>query len=403
MALDASMPENEETKSRPHKILVVDDEEDLEILVRQRMRREIRRGVYSFEFAGNGEEALEKLKQTPDIDVVLTDINMPKMDGLTLLSKLDAEAQDLRSVVISAYGDIKNIRQAMNLGAFDFIVKPVDFTDLRVTIERTIKNLESWREALQARNQLAAIQGELEVASTMQESILPSTFPMLDNYRVHAAMSTAKEVGGDFYDVYELDDGRVGLAIADVSGKGVPAALFMMVSRTLLKGSAAQEPDPSLVLENVNNVLAADNDSMMFVTLIYAVYDPATNRLTYSNGGHNPMMIVGRDGDIRLEDPQDGVALGVMSDFEFKVHEIQLQEGDTVVFYTDGVNEAETADGDFFGMERFESLFENQSISDPAQITSSILAGVHAFVGNHPQSDDITCVALCLGPSTSSN
>lgn len=391
------MDENQVQETQLHRILVVDDEPDLEILVRQRMRREVRQGVYEFVFAANGEEALETLRANPEIDVVLTDINMPKMDGLTLLSKLEELSQELRSVVISAYGDIKNIRQAMNLGAFDFIVKPVDFTDLRVTIERTIKNLESWKEAIQARNQLAAIQGELEVASTMQQSILPSHFPVRDNVSLHAAMTTAREVGGDFFDVYEFENGCIGFAIADVSGKGIPAALFMMVSRTLLKGSATQDDDPSAVLGNVNNILAADNDSMMFVTLIYGVFDPSSRQLKYCNGGHNPMMLIGKDGTTKLVDDQDGVALGIHSEFEYVSHELVLEDGESILLYTDGVNEAETEEGDFYGMDRFQQLFQEGRYNEPKQITERVMASVHEFAAGFAQSDDITCIALCTG------
>jgi len=131
-----------------YKILVVDDEPDLERLVRQRMRRQIRRGKYGFEFAGNGVEALEVLAEKQDIDIVLSDINMPKMDGLTLLQQIPEVNSDLRSVIVSAYGDMENIRTAMNRGAFDFVTKPIDFTDLEVTIERTLRHLDEWRAAL---------------------------------------------------------------------------------------------------------------------------------------------------------------------------------------------------------------------------------------------------------------
>ena len=134
----------------PHRILVVDDEPDLEQLVLQRMRREIRRGRYSFVFARNGVEALERLNDSngdDTIDMVLTDINMPEMDGLTLLKQIPSVDPNVRSVVVSAYGDMKNIRTAMNRGAFDFVTKPIDFEDLRITIERTLEHLAMLREA----------------------------------------------------------------------------------------------------------------------------------------------------------------------------------------------------------------------------------------------------------------
>ena len=259
-----------------YRILVVDDEPDVEPLVLQRMRRSIRSGQYQFVFAQNGVEALQKLEQDSDIDMVLSDINMPQMDGLSLLERIPDVAPDTRSVIISAYGDMKNIRAAMNRGAFDFVTKPLDFDDLRVTIERTLNNLTAWREAESSRVRLAAIENELDVASKMQQSILPTEFPSTDSYEVFGNMEPAREVGGDFFDIFNLENGRVGLAIADVSGKGVPAALFMMASRTLLKGSAIGLNDPGKVLQEVNDLLYDDNDAMMFVTVFYAVYDPET-------------------------------------------------------------------------------------------------------------------------------
>ena len=275
-----------------YRILVVDDEPDVEPLVLQRMRRSIRSGQYQFVFAQNGVEALQKLEQDTDIDMVLSDINMPQMDGLSLLERIPDVAPDTRSVIISAYGDMKNIRAAMNRGAFDFVTKPLDFDDLRVTIERTLNNLTAWREAESSRVRLAAIENELDVASKMQQSILPTEFPSSDAFEVFGSMTPAREVGGDFFDIFHLENGQVGLAIADVSGKGVPAALFMMASRTLLKGSAIGLNDPGRVLKEVNDLLYDDNDAMMFVTVFYAVYNPDTRELTYANGGHNLPVIV---------------------------------------------------------------------------------------------------------------
>ncbi len=134
--------------NRPCKILVVDDEPDLEPLMLQRMRRAIRSGVYTFVFARNGVEALDRLNEEQDIDMVLSDINMPQMDGLTLLQQIPKVDPNIRSVIISAYGDMKNIRTAMNRGAFDFVTKPLDFKDLRITIDRTVRHMKEWREAL---------------------------------------------------------------------------------------------------------------------------------------------------------------------------------------------------------------------------------------------------------------
>ena len=256
-----------------YKILVVDDEPDLQPLVLQRMRRHIRRGRYEFVFAGDGVEALEQLEADPDIDMVVSDINMPRMDGLSLLEQIPRVSPDIRAVIVSAYGDMENIRTAMNRGAFDFVTKPVDFDDLQLTIDRTLQHIEQWREALSTRDKLVALQNELDVASKMQQSILPTAFPSGPSYQTFGSMHPARNVGGDFFDVIRLENDQIGLAIADVSDKGVPAALFMMSSRTLLKGAAIGAPGgPGAVLTEVNNLLSADETTGMFVTMLYAVY-----------------------------------------------------------------------------------------------------------------------------------
>ena len=386
-----------ESESETYKILVVDDEPDVEPLMLQRMRRHIRSGRYSFVFAQNGVEALEVLNSDPEIDMVVSDINMPRMDGLTLLSQIAELNPDLRAVIVSAYGDMKNIRTAMNRGAFDFVTKPLDFDDLQVTIERTLENMKAWKEALSSRDKLVSLQRELDVASHMQQSILPTQFPKGDDFETFGNMDPARNVGGDFFDVVQLDAGRIGLAIADVSDKGVPAALFMMSSRTLLKGTAIGLGEPGRVLHEVNDLLAADNESAMFVTVLYAVYDPATGRLSYANGGHNLPVIFHADGSSTVLPYTEGLALAVLSDVEFEEGEITLAPGDMLLLYTDGVNEAMDIEKQEFGMERLQAVFSGGVPQSAEAATDAVFAAVREFVGNAPQSDDITCLTLRRG------
>ncbi|MCF6285073.1 MAG: response regulator [Candidatus Hydrogenedentes bacterium] len=231
----------------PVRMLIVDDEPDLEALIRQKFRKKIRQGDYSVVFAGNGQEALETLSANPEIDIILTDINMPVMDGLTLLTRLAEREELFKAVVISAYGDMDNIRTAMNRGAFDFITKPIDFADLEITIEKTAAEILTLKEGQEASRKLIAVSHELEVAARIQESILPKIFPPFperSELEIYAAMTPAKQVGGDFYDFFFIDDDHLAFVIGDVSGKGVPAALFMAVCRTLIKATALHEHAP---------------------------------------------------------------------------------------------------------------------------------------------------------------
>ena len=378
----------------PSRILVVDDEPDLERLVRQRLRRDIRAGRYELEFAHNGIEALDKLAESAPFDMVLSDINMPRMDGLALLAQIPKVDSDVRAVIVSAYGDMKNIRIAMNRGAFDFITKPIDFDDLRVTIDRTLNNLREWRKALESRNRLVALENELDVARRMQRSILPADFPESDDFSLFANMRPARAVGGDFYDVVQLDDERIGIGIADVSGKGVSAALFMMSARTLLKGAAIGSDNPGEVLANVNQVLNEDNVSMMFVTMLYGVYDPKTGEFTYASGGHDAPVVVHADGSATEQPRTGGIALGVMEDLEYGCNTVTLAPGETAVLFTDGVTEAQNADSEQFGMSRLCSVYEGTAPADAQGACESMFEAVGSFSGDAPQFDDITCVTL---------
>ena len=379
---------------RPSKILVVDDEPDLERLVRQRMRREVRSGRFILEFARNGLEALECLESRGPIDLVLSDINMPRMDGLTLLQQIPSVDPDVRAVIVSAYGDMKNIRTAMNRGAFDFVTKPIDFKDLRITIDRTLRNLAVWRDALRSRDKLVALENELGLARRMQRSILPTAFPESRTHQLFANMHPAKGVAGDFFDVVELERGRVGLAIADVSGKGIPAALFMMSSRTLLKGAAIGGGTPGEVLGDVNIVLEGENAAMMFVTMLYAVFNPRTGEFSYSSGGHESPLVVRTDGTVDELPRTGGVALGVLPSAQFVSETVELAPGESILLYTDGVTDALNPHGERFGLGRLSRIFAGSPPSSAREATENVFRAVREFAGAAEQFDDLTCLVL---------
>ena len=388
---------NRRSETRVAKILVVDDEPDLEILLRQKFRRKIRSGALNLIFAQNGVEALDQLQAHDDVDMVLSDINMPQMDGLTLLHQLNELNRDLRAVIVTAYGDMKNIRTAMNRGAFDFITKPIDFTDLETTISKTLAHLEVMREALRSRDELVALRRELGVAARMQESILPTVFPTDARFEIHATMTPALEVGGDFYDFFKLEDDKMGIVMADVSGKGVPAALFMMVSRTLMKGTAIGEADPVTAVAEVNRLLVESNEESMFVTLFYATFNPANGQLAFANGGHNLPYIMRKDGTVEQVDCDSGIVLAVLPGFEFPGGVLELEPGDAVFFYTDGITEAMNEDGEEFGDDMLARILAGIADSDAATCNERVVEAVRAHAGDAPQSDDITCLCLRYG------
>jgi sigma-B regulation protein RsbU (phosphoserine phosphatase) len=380
------------------KIMVVDDEPDLESLIRQRFRRQIRAGEYDFVFAANGLEALSRLLEFPDINIILSDINMPEMDGLTLLAKVnELKNPALKTVIVSAYGDMDNIRTAMNRGAFDFVTKPVDFTDLETTIKKTIRELEILRQAHHEHDQLVAIQQDLVVARNIQQSILPKVFPPFperNDFDIFAGMTPAKEVGGDFYDFFLIDKERLGLVIGDVSGKGIPAAIFMAVSRTLLKATAMKGLPPNECLAYVNDLLCLESTASMFVTIFYGIFNTATGELEYSNGGHNPPYILRTDGKIQSLEIAGGIALGVIEEVAYDIERIELQPGDGIFLYTDGVTEAFNAEGVMYTNQRLEQLLTGQNSQPIKEIVQKVFQDVSNFSTGIEQSDDITILAM---------
>jgi sigma-B regulation protein RsbU (phosphoserine phosphatase) len=380
------------------KILVVDDEPDLEQLIRQKFRRNIRDNEFMFLFARSGLDAITTLEAEPDVELVLTDINMPEMDGLALLAKIDEmNAVALKSVVVSAYGDMENIRVAMNRGAFDFVTKPIDLADLETTIYKALRESSLIKEALRTRDELVAIQRELNVATEIQMSMLPRALPSFSEQHgvaIYASMLPAKEVGGDLYDFFRVDEHRIGFVIGDVSGKGVPAALLMGISRTLLRSAGRAGLAPDACLAMVNKILAEEILPNMFVTVFYGVIDTRTGELEYCSGGHNPPYLVTHDGRLQALDGGGGLPLGVIGDFVYQRARLKLNPNDTVLVYTDGVTEALDANGQEFGEKRLEELLPGLRALPPKAMVGKTIEAVQVFAEGAPQADDITCLAL---------
>ena len=383
----------------PIKILSVDDENDLELLLTQYFRRKIRKGEYDFHFAHNGLEALTMLLKEKDFDIILSDINMPEMDGLTLLTKIN-EMQNpaLKCIMVSAYGDMGNIRQAMNNGAFDFATKPIDLDDLSVTIEKAIEQIHYIKTMQKEHKELTSIKGDLAVAREIQQAILPRIFPPFPeetaSMDIAASMNAAKDVGGDFYDFFRIDNDRIGFTIADVSGKGVPAAIFMAVARTLIRATGIRGVSPAECMTYSNALLSQEAVNNMFVTVFYGIYNIRTGEVTYSNAGHNPPYLMKADGTVEELPLSKDIVAGAIDDYEFTEDTLQLEKGDTLLLFTDGVTEAIDKDEKDYGDERLRKLLGQCSKLSCQEIVSKVKADVKAFVGEAEQSDDITLLAL---------
>lgn len=381
------------------KILSVDDELDLELLLTQYFRRKIRKGEYEFFFAHNGLEAMQMLLQHPDIDIVLSDINMPEMDGLTLLKKIkDRNNPALKVIMVSAYGEMSNIRQAMNNGAFDFATKPIDLDDLQRTIEKAKEEIEFVKQTQKEHGQLVDLKADLSLAAEVQLAILPCEFPpfpeIVSEVDIHATMKPAKDVGGDFYDFFRIDDDHLGFVMADVSGKGVPAALFMTMSYTLLRFTGTKSLNPVSTVSDSNDMLSKESFDSMFVTLFYGVYSIHTGEIRYVNAGHNPPYLLKADGSVNVLPKSNNICMGVTEGFPYQESTLTLDKGDMLVTFTDGVTEACDPANNLYGEERLEALLATQEGNTAEQVTSAINNAVNAHANGAEQSDDITILVI---------
>ena len=257
------------------------------------------------------------------------------------------------------------------------------------------------RSALASRDQLIAISRELEVATQVQMSILPGDHASSETHDIQATMIPAREIGGDFYNFFSLDEALVGLIIADVSGKGIPAALFTMVTQTLFKGAVRNFTSPARCLSEVNELLAEDNETCVFVTVFYGILDLRDGTFRYCNGGHNPPRVVRGNARVEALPTTGNVVLGVFPGHAYVDGEIRLASGDALFLYTDGITEAQNARNEEFGEDRLDEKLANLQQASAREIVNEVVDAVHHFAGDTPQSDDITCVALRLNATLS--
>lgn len=384
------------------KVLIVDDEPLLKTLIQQKYRSKIQTNEMVFAFANNGIEALKLLKEDEAIGVIFTDLNMPEMDGMTLLSHLTELNRLYRTVVVSAYGDMENIRHAMNRGASDFITKPINLKDLDITINKTIEQFILLQQGEKAQHQYLEIQNELKIASSIQQAFIPhvfTPFPGCTTIELTGESIPAKVVGGDFFDFFKLSDQQLGFVIADVTGKGIPAALFMVMARTLIRAVALTNVPPKECLQQVNALLSYENALSMFTTTFYGILNIDTGHLVYCNGGHNPPCIISKEGEVVELGRGEGVALGAIDpgpelDVLFKEREAQLKVDDTLFLYTDGVTEAANKISEFYGEERLFQLLKQHGSKSIGELAKEVKQDIDKFADGADQADDITMLIL---------
>ena len=265
------------------------------------------------------------------------------------------------------------------------------FNNMSASLQEYIKNLSS---VMAEKERIGA---ELNVATQIQADMLPSIFPAFperEEFDIYATMQPAKEVGGDFYDFFLIDDDHLAVVIADVSGKGVPAALFMVIAKTLLKNRAQMGDSPAKVLEVVNNQLCENNKAEMFVTVWFGVMQISTGKIVAANAGHEKPIIRKADGEFEIFKDKHGFVMGGMEGMKYKEYEFEIEKGGCLFVYTDGVPEATSSDSELFGMERLVQVLNEEKDAPLPDILKSVKGSIDKFVKDAPQFDDITMLAL---------
>lgn len=386
------------------KILFVDDDAaDFKPLIAEIFSEKIADKDYEFLFASNGLSALKTLQEHPDIEIILTDLKMPEMDGLTLLSRLPELNRPYKAIVLSAYEDVANIRSAMNKGAVDFITKPIDFEDLEITLDKTIAQCKAAKESLATKERLLGIEKELEIAKRIQQAMIPQKFELAENkgnFDIFGVVLPATQIGGDFFDFFPLDKQRIGLIIADVSGKSISASLFMAITKTLFRSIALSCATTDEALLKVSQFLSQDNPSCMFVTAFYAILDTSSGTLCFSNAGHTAPFILSTDATLKQighehYNPPLGVDQSLLT-FSPALSQkcLQLKDDDCLFLYTDGVTEAMNLNQEQYEAKRLSACLKKQAAKPVKELIENVLADIHCFTEGSPQSDDIAVLAL---------
>jgi sigma-B regulation protein RsbU (phosphoserine phosphatase) len=308
---------------------------------------------------------------------------------IVLLSRrLTQPLKDLSaSAARIATGDLDTelppVRSSDEMGALT-----ASFHNMRDSLKKHIHQLQ---ETTAAKERL---ESELKVARKIQMDMLPRKAAGGDGFELTATLVPARAVGGDLYDHFMQDAARVVFMVGDVSGKGVPAALFMARTKTLLEAIAAREPDPAAVLHELNQTLSAENEAGMFVTALLCTLDTRTGELSFAIAGHESPMLVPSRGEPASIQGEGGPVLGLLENSEYPLNRVTLNPGDALVLFTDGVNEAQNVDGDFFGPDRLRAASAEGRDEGTPGLTGSVLTSVRAFAGEAPQSDDITILTL---------
>lgn len=371
------------------RVLVADDQAD----VTEALRFLLKINGYAVETAISPAKVLARLDESR-FDLLVMDLNYARdttsgAEGLDLLDAIKRLRHRPNIVVMTAWGSIPLAVEAMRRGAADFVTKPWDNDKLLATLETQLR----LRAAAAAGTADAAAQ-ELDEAITIQRGLLPRDLPRFDGFDVAMKWKPARHVGGDYPDIIPMSGGRFGVCLADVVGKGMPAALLMSNVQAAVRSFAASRLRPSALLEQVNRIVTDNASPGKFITAFYGEVSPEEHVMRYSNAGHNPPFVVRANGDI-VELQEGGFVLGVFRETPFAEGAAPLQTGDRLVFYTDGLTECTNAAGEELGSDRLQRLASRYRHLSADAMQAEILDAATAWCAGRFE-DDVTVITLSV-------
>jgi sigma-B regulation protein RsbU (phosphoserine phosphatase) len=373
------------------RVLIVDDVKDnIDVLV------EALRDDYRLSVALDGTAALRSVeKSTPDL--VLLDIMMPGIDGYEVCRQLRAResTREVPVMFLSALEDVRNKAHGFEVGGNDYLTKPFEMLEVKARV-RSLLKAKLYADAVRE-----AMARDLRIAREIQMGILPVDLVSVtkgSGLDVHAIIEPARAVGGDLYEVLRVSDRRVVVAAGDVSGKGIPAALFMAVAMTILRTLAKQIAEPDEILRRLNDELVEQNPRGMFVTLQCLVFDLERRVVSVAGAGHHQLVILSPGQAPRWACPSSGRPVGLMPQNPIVRETIQLLPGDTFVLFSDGVSEAINPAEGFYGEDRLLATLGDVADKTPKEIVARVLGDVRDFAAGAKQSDDITIVVAQYTP-----
>ena len=376
------------------KTLVIDDDPAFVDLCRDGLAALEGAEAHRFVFAADDAEALALMQSEPDLDLAAVSLDSPRISGMQVFKALTATRLRVPRIAITGSLDMTKVRRAIRDGAVDFLIKPVAAEELLETLDKVYADCEARRQAWRTEAQLSAIRREINIAGELQKRIIPDQFPRHAGIDIAAHIAPAKGMSGDFYDVFEIAPGRIGIVVADVAGKGIPAAFYMAVARTLLRATAMRGDAPAAVLAQVNRLLCRHDFPGMFASVFYGVLDTASWELVFANAGHLPPYWIHADGPVEPLAACDGVVLGVVEGLPYEQGAIRLGPGDALFFYTDGLTEAFDVARNQLTEERLVAWLSANRDHTAHALAHEVFALVKDFTQGAEQSDDITSLAI---------